>query len=374
MLSVRIIDDVGAWDAIREDWDHLYQVSPTASTPLDFIWLRTWWEIYGPVYGGGGLRIITLWRESQMVGALPLYLDTGRGAYFGTHCLRFISTGEEEFEETCPDYLNLLHLPEDGMACAHAAWQAMDAMQWDTLELLDLPDDTPLIRARPTFFSDARLQVLERGDCPVAFIGDGFECYLTQLSSKSRMRARQEIRKVERSGAVFELASVTETGQYFDELIRIHQERWVGNGQPGCFAAPRFTAFHRRLVHKWAADGRVVLARLSLDANAFVVLYGFVTNRKFDLYQLGVKSDVQGAIHSPGLAANLLLMAHLVEQGTDRYDFLRGSSTFKKSLTTEQRALICLACKRPTARALLGEFRQLLWRVARKFARLASRG
>jgi CelD/BcsL family acetyltransferase involved in cellulose biosynthesis len=373
-LTKRIIDDVREWDAIRADWDRLYQASPTASTPLDFVWLRKWWDVYGPVYGRGGLRIISLWRGSRLVGVLPLYLDVGRGTSFGVRCLRFISTGEAEYEETCPDYLNLLHLPDDGDACAQAAWAAVAAMQWDTLELLDLPDDTPLLRARGAFPHDAGLQVLSRGACPIAFIGDGFEAYLARLSSKSRMRARQEVRKVERSGALFELASAADAEQYFDDLIRLHQERWTAEGRPGCFAAPRFTEFHRGLVREWVASGRVILARLSHRASTFVVLYGFVTGRKFDLYQLGVASDERAIIHSPGMATNLLLMAQLAEREMDQYDFLRGTSTFKKSLTTEQRALICLACGRPTARAALGEARRLLARAGRKVAQLVSRG
>lgn len=373
-LVVRVIGETTAWDAIRHDWDALHSISPTASTALEFTWLRTWWEVYGPVYGRGGLRIISLWRESRLVGALPLYLDVGRGISFGIRCLRFISTGEAEYEETCPDYLNLLHLPDEEMACAQAAWVAMDAMQWDALELLDLPDDTPLLRARVAFSRDARLQVLSRGGCPIAFIGDGFEAYLAQLSSKSRMRARQEVRKVERSGALFELADAADAEQYFDDLIRIHQERWVAEGRPGCFAAPRFTEFHRRLVHEWVAGGRAILARLSHQANTFVVLYGFVTGRKFDLYQLGVMSDERAIIHSPGMAANLRLMAQLAERGMERYDFLRGTSAFKKSLTTEQRGLVCLACRRPTTRAMFGEVRHLLLRAGRKVVQLVSRG
>ena len=366
--TLRVIADVAAWDAIRADWEALYQASPTASTPLDFTWLRHWWDVYGPVYGRGGLRIITLWRGARLVGVLPLYLDVGRGGWLGARCLRFLSTGEAEFEEVCADYLDLLHLPDEGMVCAQAAWRAIGAMAWDTLELLDLSEHSALLRWRSAFPRHTRLQLVSRGACPIAFIGDGFEAYLASLSSKNRMRARQEMRKVERSGALFELADAAQAERYFDELIRIHQERWVADGQPGCFAAPRFTEFHRRLVREWVAGGRVVLARLSHQANAFVVLYGFVTGRKFDLYQLGV------IIHSPGMAANLLLMARLAEREVSRYDFLRGTSAFKKSLTTEQRELACLACRRPTMRAAFGEVRHLLRRAGRKFVQLVSHG
>lgn len=373
VLTVRVIENTVDWDAIRRDWDNLYAVSPTASTPLDFAWLRCWWQVYGPVYGAGGLRIITLWRGSRLAGALPLYIDNGRRGSTIVRCLRFVSTGEAEYEETCPDYLNLLHLPGEEAGCAQAAWGAVDAMRWDTLELLDLPEDSPLLRWRDTFSRHARMKTVSRGSCPIAFIGSGLDAYLAGLSAKTRMRARQEVRKVERAGVVFELAGPTDAGHYFEDLIRVHQARWTADGRPGCFSAIRFTEFHRCLVREWAASGKVVLARLSYEGHACVVLYGFVTGAKFDLYQLGVTSIEGAAIHSPGTAANLLLMAQLAEQGVARYDFLRGMSAFKKSLSTEQRGLVCLECRRPTARALLDQAVQLPVRACRKIVRLVFR-
>ena len=372
-LAVRVIQDTAAWDAIHAEWDQLYAASPTAATSLDFVWLRSWWRIYGPVYGAGGLRIITLWRGRVLVGALPLYIDCGRGGVLSARCLRFVSTGEAEYEETCPDYLNLLHLPDEEMACLQAAWATVDGIEWDTLEFLDLPQDSPLLRGREFFPRSKRMQVVARGGCPIANIDGGLDTYLMQLSSKTRMRARQEVRKAEQSGALLELASDAETGAYFDDLIRLHQTRWMAEGKPGCFSAPRFTEFHHCLLREWSKSGRLVLARLSHRGEAYVVLYGFVTGAKFDLYQLGVNLIEGTVIHSPGTVANLLLMAKLADRGVTRYDFLRGTSAFKKSLTTEQRDLVCLQCRRLSARALLEQASQLLTRLRRKMIRMVNR-
>ncbi|HXS04760.1 MAG TPA: GNAT family N-acetyltransferase [Rhodanobacter sp.] len=373
LLTVRVIEDAAAWDAIRCDWDALHAVSPTASTTLEFTWLRQWWRIYGPVYGAGGLCVITLWRGADLAGALPLYRSRTPGSVAAARCLRFISTGEAEFEETCADYLDLLHLPGDEEVCARAAWDAIDAMDWDTLILLDMPERASLLRWRDARSARRRSALVSRGSCPIARIGSGFEAYLEQLSSKTRMRARQELRKVERAGAVFELATEADLDTYFDDLIRIHQERWTADGQPGCFAAPRFTAFHRSLVREWVGSGRAILGRLSYRGQACVLLYGFVTGDKFDLYQLGTKSVEGGVIHSPGMVANLLLMARLSTMGVARYDFLRGVTTFKRSLTNEQCNLVSLECRRRTPRAQLELIEFQLRRFARKILKLLFR-
>lgn len=369
-LTVRVIEEAAAWDAIRHDWDVLHSISPTASTALDFTWLRQWWRVYGPVYGADGLRIVTLWHGRRLAGALPLYLSRAPGRMVAVRCLRFISTGEAEFEETCADYLDLLHEPGDEEACTRLAWSAIDAMGWDTLSLMDMSERTPLLRWRDQLPARRRFKVVPRGSCPIARIDAGFEAYLQQLSSKARMRARQEIRKVEGTGAVFELATQADADIYFEDLIRVHQERWTADGQPGCFAAPRFTEFHRHLVREWVGSGRAILGRLSHRGHACAMLYGFVTGDKFDLYQLGTRSVEGGVIHSPGMAANLLLMALLGEKGVARYDFLRGATKFKKSLTSEQCSLISLECRRPTPRAQLELIELQLRRVVRKILKL----
>lgn len=367
-LTTRIVEDEVSWDALAQAWNELYLASPTAATPLAFAWLRRWWDVYGPEYGAS-LRIVTLWRGSRLVGALPLYLGRGHGGALGARCLRFISTGEDEYEETCPDYLNLLHLPGEEASCVRAAWLAVGAMTWDVLELIDLPDDSPLLRWRDGDIG-ARILVSHRGTCPIADLRQGFDAYLTMLSSKTRMRARQEIRKVERAGAIFELADAANAAEFFDDLVDVHQERWNADGEPGCFAAPRFAGFHRDLIREWVADGRAVLSRLSHKGRACAILYGFVTGQRFELYQLGVRPVEGAAIHSPGTAANLLLMEHLAGRGVGYYDFLRGESAFKKSLTTERRTLVRVDCRRPTMRAAVDQVAHLAGRGGRKVMRL----
>ncbi len=365
-LVVRLIEDVPAWDAIRADWQALHAGSRRASTPLDYVWLRCWWEVYGPVYGAGGLRIVTIWRGAQLVAAAPLYLQReGRGP-LAQRCLRFLSTGEAEFEETCPDYLDLLCLPGEEPACANAFWDTVERLEWDALELLDLPFDSPL---RAAAEGRAWLRSSSRGSCPIARLDAGFEAYLGSLSSKTRMRARQEMRKAAQSGATLALAEPRDIASSFAELVRLHQARWEAEGKPGCFAAPRFTRFHQRLLQEWPAPERVVLARLAHTGGTIVVLYGFVTAGKFDLYQLGVGTADGTSMHSPGMAANLLLMERLARDGVARYDFLRGDSAFKRSLTGELAELVMFGATRVNLRVLLARVRQLGGRLQRRVQR-----
>jgi len=370
-VTTRVIRDEWAWDAIRDDWNILYASSPYSSVPLDFAWLRGWWRVYGALYGTGGLRVVTVWRGLQLVGSVPLYVSRGVGNSLGARHLRFISTGEEEHEETCPDYLNLLCLPGEEAVCADAIWSEVGRMDWDHLEFLDLTADSPLLRGI-TLPHDARS--FSRGSCPIADLTDGFEAYLKRLSLKSRQQARRALREGERAAAHLELVDAVHAAEAFDDLVRLHQERWISDGKPGVFAAARFTEFHRNLIQKWLPSGRAVLARLSLAGVPVAVQYGFVNGRKFDAYQLGARREPGSLVHSPGILASLLLMQALTERGVTAYDFLRGSSSYKQRQATRQNQLVGVQIWRPTLRAAIHRSGQLAARVFNKGQRLMRRG
>ncbi len=118
---------------------------------------------------------------------------------------------------------------------------------------------------------------------------------------------------------------------------------------------------------------RKVLARLSLAGNPVAVLYGFITRKKFDFYQSGVRRENTGPLRSPGNLAHLLLMQALTERGVTEYDFLRGSSTYKQRLATRENQLVGIRIWRPTLRAAIHRSCQLAARAFGKGQRLMRR-
>jgi CelD/BcsL family acetyltransferase involved in cellulose biosynthesis len=363
MVTARVVASDAEWDDLRHDWNELYSVSPTASPPLDYAWLRGWWKAYGPTLRDSRLRIATVWHGAELIAAAPLYVRGGAGHALGLRRLGFISTGEAEFEETCPDYLDMLCRPGAETSGARLIWQAIGRMAWDQLELVDLPEGSPLLRASvgPT---DARN--FPRGVCPIADLTGGFDAYLGRLSSNSRQHARRLLRAARRDKAVFELARETDQDQFFDDLVLLHQVRWSADGKPGCFAAPRFTEFHRELVREWLPQGRSILARLSHEGQVYAVLYGFVHGTRFDFYQSGIRLGDKGPFDSPGNTAHLLLMEALAGRGITAYDFLRGSSSYKERLATRHASLVGIRIWRPTIRAASHRSLQFAGRIAGK--------
>src|SRR4029453_15147425 len=214
-VTSRVVCHEHDWDALRPQWKALYAASPYAAPPLDFDWLRAWWRVYGPSYASGGLQIVTVWRGTELVGVLPLYEGRYGGSALGVRQLRFISTGEAENEETCPDYLNTLCLRGEEDACSEAVWNGIEHLAWDHLELLDLPEESPLLHSAAL---PDRARTVPRGMCPIADLSGGFETYLGRLSANSRQQARRLLREAKRAGAALELAAADRATDVFDDL------------------------------------------------------------------------------------------------------------------------------------------------------------
>lgn len=366
---VRIVRTEVEWDSLRDAWDGLYSEIANAPTPLDFHWLRQWWTTYSQALPEAALCIITLWRADALVGVLPLYERRERLGPFAVRCVGFLSTGEAEIEEICPDYLDLLCSVDEEAACANAAWHAIDGLAFDHLQLLDMPAGALL--SSPA--APAEMSRLSRGTCLVADLSGGFDAYLSRLSANSRQNSRRLLREAERAGIQFQLADQAQASDVFDELIELHQVRWIADGKPGVFAAPRFVVFHRAMVDRWVRNGRIVLARMSLGAQPVAILYGFVSGNRFEFYQSGVHVDGSGLLRSPGSLAHLLLMRALAERGISAYDFLRGAAPYKARLTTSATELTELRLWRTNARSVLFRTARLTGRAVRKGWRFLGR-
>src|SRR5262249_51968622 len=118
-------------------------------------------------------------RGPRLVGVLPLYGSTPGGPVFGTQQLGFLSTGETEYEETCPDYLDLLCLPGEETACLESVWETLQAMRWDRLNLLNIPEHSPLLKWTDSSWGNDRVEAVPTGICPIANLEQGFEAYIT---------------------------------------------------------------------------------------------------------------------------------------------------------------------------------------------------
>jgi CelD/BcsL family acetyltransferase involved in cellulose biosynthesis len=371
LCTVDVIRDLPGLDALQTDWEDLYAKSPTAAPPLRWEWVRTWWQVYGDHYGdrGRGLRILAVRRASQLVGILPLYLGWKGNGLLAPRRLGFISTGAAEFEETCTEYLNLLHVPGEESPCLEALAPLLSEpcrLGWDELQLTELPAGSPLLALVRGFNGRfLRTQTAEVGICHLFSMADGFDGYLKRLSSENRRQARKMLRDVDSEGMEFEVAADAPTLKlFFDQMIELHRRRWTAVGKPGSFA-PRHAEFHRKTAELLLGRGETVIARLSHSGRPLAVVFGYRVRDSLHCYQQGVAPGV-GRVRSPGTAAWLLLMRHQAERGVNLFDHLRNMTPFKERFATDQATLDGFRVVRLGIRTVTGAAQDWMRRAARR--------
>jgi CelD/BcsL family acetyltransferase involved in cellulose biosynthesis len=371
-----VISDSSQLDGLENEWRALFNVAPNASPALRWEWVRGWWGVYGPAYGDGGrgLRIIVVRGGQELIGVLPLYVKTPRWSW-GSRELRFISTGEAEFEETCAEYLDVLHRPGAEAECVAAIGRCLNgelSFPWDQLELSAMPANSPLLELPKSVNGRAGRSVAKGpAVCYVSDLAGGFEAYMKRLSQGARGEARKLLREVTRAGMSFEIAATADQAvRYFDELIELHRNRWESVGKAGCFA-PRQCEFHRHLVATLAPAGKAVLSRLSLAGKTYAVTYGHLTGTNYSCYQRGVRMETH-PVRSPGTATLLLLMNHLAQRGIVCYDHLGGLNSFKARFATGERPLAAMRIAKPNTRYLVTRTWDLGRRASAGAARLLA--
>jgi CelD/BcsL family acetyltransferase involved in cellulose biosynthesis len=136
-------------------------------------------------------------------------------------------------------------------------------------------------------------------------------------------------------------------------LRDLHGERWTAVGKEGVFASERFARFHDAVLPRLLAgeDGASVeLSWLVARGQPIAAAYNLVYAGRVQFYQSGRRVDLPKGLR-PGIALHALLLREAIERGRVEYDFLAGSSRYKRDLALASRPLVTMRAVAPGLRA-----------------------
>lgn len=161
---------------------------------------------------------------------------------------------------------------------------------------------------------------------------------LAHLSANTRAQLRRALRAF--GGEAARLETVTGE-QGLDRFIAAHQAWWRARGQPGAFARPFMRRFHAELLARGEASGAVALRLLrAADGREAAWLHLLRRGGHVAAYQSALALDEDLVRLKPGLVAHVLAIAEAAAEGKTCYDFLAGEARYKRSLATDEGALV----------------------------------
>jgi CelD/BcsL family acetyltransferase involved in cellulose biosynthesis len=277
-------------------------------------WLSAWWPL---AEGDWSPYILSVHCQGQLAGIAPLMRRESEARLMGD-------------ADVC-DHLDVVVAPPhadvfcrcllDGLARDGVRRVVLAPVRHDSAVMTHL---MPMAEARGArVHCDRQDQVLSMS------LPDSWEAYLQRLSGKARHEIRRKLRRLDEAGRV-DLrrighgADLPAAMQTFLTLFRANRS------DKASFMSDTMSAFFLRLTKNLAAadllklyfldlDGRPIAATLCVDDRSTVYLYNNGYDAAFRSLSVGQLSKV-------------LTIKASIDDGRQRYDFLKGSEAYKRRL------------------------------------------
>lgn len=317
-------------------------------------WTDCWLNCFGATIAH---RFAVAVKDGEPIGiALLCRSAAKREGPFALRTWHLGTAGEEDADSVCVEYNHLLCPPAARDEFFVGIWRQLQAENdWDELQLdgfaagespaWPLPPTAVRTERKVTRYVD--LERVRRSGAEL----------VTQFGDSTRKILRQNLRFF--AGCTCEWAETPEHArEIFEDLMRLHQERWTAAGSPGVYASRLFTNFHRALLERLAPRQRMILFRVAHGGATLGCSQLLVDDQRALVYQGGWR--MLGNKHSPGLVTDYLCMQACLERGLRAFDYMAGDSIHKQRLTTDVAELTWSTYRRPRTRfVVLERLRQL---------------
>ncbi len=310
MRRTSVLSGAEVFDSTRRgEWEELVGRSSSATPFQTYEWQSTWASHF---LGGRKPRAIAIHEGQDLVAFYPLIRT--RGPW---RTLRPMGVGPS-------DYLHPLVADEHEHSARGMIWDALlDMKDADLIDLHQIRSDKPL-----SLSHSHRGTPIDQATCLVLDLPDTYDGFLGMLGKSLRYDVRKLDKSLFTTGkATVSMANPDDVDQAMEILFDQHKRRWRKRWQPGAFTT-RAQKFHREWAAAAVRRGWLRVGVLRLDGNAIGAIYGMSLGNTTYFYQAGFDPEFSSV--SPGT----LLVAHTVreaiEEGKQRFDFMRGDEGYKR--------------------------------------------
>lgn len=284
-------------------------------------WLKAWWNVFGST---SEIYLCAVRHAQDLIGLAPLRIIGQSAAFIGS-------------TDVC-DYQDFIVAPGKGDAFFGVL---LDNLRQQGIIRLDLK---PL---RPESMVLTKLiEVAKAKGCEVAYhpmdvtleldLPATWDEYLLMLKGKQRHEVRRKLRRLEEAGSiryrvVEDVHDVRQEIETFFKLFKSSRE------DKEIFMTDEMASFFRSMTEAMAAEKMVKLYFLDVNEKPAAGVICFDYNSRAYLYNNGF--DVNFNTLSVGLLCKVFSIKDSIKNGKGKYDFLKGSETYKYRLGGQEVAL-----------------------------------
>jgi CelD/BcsL family acetyltransferase involved in cellulose biosynthesis len=325
MINIGKVTTRAEFEKLEPVWNSLLENSASRALALTWEWQSTWWAVFGN--SGRELNILVARHGTEIVGIAPLLRRTVPHYGMPFTRLEFLGTGENEADEICSEYLDLIIRQglEAEVIAKMLRYLYEDDNTWDEISLGSIQSESPSLaifgQLRPT--SAATHQIVTREKTSYIGLPGTYTEYFSRLGSNMRRDIRRDRRTAAAKGVDLRVIESEESFEAnFQILVGLHEARWRPHGKPGAFASEKFSRFHRLLAGKILKNDWIKLFILVVSERPIAALHVFAYDNKLLIYQSGL-SDDDPAIAHPGTLVRDMAIEWAIDHGFSEWDMLR---------------------------------------------------
>jgi CelD/BcsL family acetyltransferase involved in cellulose biosynthesis len=337
VIQVDIITTRTDLEGLGPEWDQLVHASSCVSPFLSWIYLSTWFEVYGARYQ---LRVLAArGAKGELLGIAPLMV--GRGDTLKRRSLRHLSFigGLGDTAAEFQDFIIHAGAEEYVVPDFLATILGKLRRDWDVLRLSMMPVQSPSKRLleRELSLRGLKFRTVSNDVAPFALLKPGWKSYLSTRSRNLRKALRNRRNRLEKEHELQFAFAGKELGEQaaVDALAQLNLHRW---GKAALtFKSRAFVEFHRLLAQKLVASNAASVSLMLVDGTPAAAQYDLIFGGK--AWGLVSGWNKSFAELGPGQVLTAAMLERYAELGLAEYDFLAGTADYKDDWSSGERIL-----------------------------------
>lgn len=291
-------------------WNALVAACPDATCFQSHEWITSWWKTFR---SGKELRLYAAYRNGQLVGLAPMYLESST--------LRFVGEGHS-------DYNIFLWHADERPVVAQLLDVMLDNNDIGIIEFAEIPASSTLaqeLSCRQTF------RLVRNAATPCPRLVSTPQTISNALRKKSVKRSRNKLNRLG-TVTVRHLQQAADIEPHLNTFYSHHISRWSATAYPSLFLKDSNRAFYEALIYSGLP---VVFTAILLDDRLVASHFGMLSAGYLIWYKPAF--DIRLATCSPGEALLAALLEYVSDHGLAGLDFTRGNEAFKLRFCSEVR-------------------------------------
>ena len=355
-MHVDVIEEFGALERVRGDWEAAYAADPEASFFMSWRWIADWLAERQTVWLVLAARPTAA--DDHYVAFLPLRMRVhfdGKRGFFNE--LYLAGSGYSDHAGV------LTHPAFEAEAVAAFTDHLKKKLSWARLTMSNLWMSERRRRLLLSAFDERRfthkdidyLDKITNTDvsvCPFITLPSDWDAYLATLSANNRQKIRRWLRKIDAS----EVYDITATDadacpRDIDTLLRLWKSKWA-HRKGG--RTERIVRCNRAMLTRCARNGSLFLPVFRHEGRPIAALAILVDPaKKTMLFFLAGRDETYDEAPA-GYLLHAYAIRHAIARGFVTYDFLRGDEPYKYLFTSQDRRLRACAVTTRSGRNLSG--------------------